>query len=126
MILLKKKQQDSTYFNFDKILMKGYHIKEQSDQEIQKFINGNRKEILSSYEDVEITIDFSTFDGATTISYLGQLTSGEYMYYSLKDNTYKNCLMIVEKPTITIESAVDMSSIIVEDFSVALYRSGDA
>ena len=45
MILLKKKQGEDSYFEFDKILSNGYNIKEDLDRITQKFINGRRKQI---------------------------------------------------------------------------------
>lgn len=125
MILLSKKNNDNTYYNFDKILRSGYHIKEDKDKIIQKFVNGRRKEILSSYTDCTITIDFGTFDLATTREYLSKLTTGTYKYYSLEDGTYKETRFILEeKPEMTFETAIDNNATI-EDFSVTLLRAGD-
>ena len=88
MILLKKKHDDGTYFEFDKILISGYNIKEDKDRITQKFVNGNRKQIVSEYTDCQITINLGTFDLKTTNEYLGELTNGTYMYYSLNDKKY--------------------------------------
>lgn len=125
MILLKRKLADGTYFEFDKILYDGYHIKEDRDRITQKFVNGNRKQIVSDYVDVQITIDLAPFDLETTYIYLQNLISGEYMYYSLEDKQYKNVNMIIEeKPKLTIESAVD-SQIYTDDFSITLLKASD-
>ena len=125
MILLKRKLEDGTYFEFDKILYSGYHIKEDKDRITQKFVNGNRKQIVSDYVDVQITIDLAPFDLETTNKYLQNLISGEYMYYSLEDKQYKNVNMIIEeKPELTIESAVD-NQIYTSDFSVTLLKASD-
>lgn len=125
MILLKRKLADGTYFEFDKILYSGYHIKEDKDRITQKFVNGNRKQIVSDYVDVQITIDLAPFDLETTNKYLQNLISGEYMYYSLEGKQYKSVNMIIEeKPELTIESAVD-NQIYTSDFSVTLLKASD-
>ena len=125
MILLKRKLADGTYFEFDKILYSGYHIKEDKDRITQKFVNGNRKQIVSDYVDVQITIDLAPFDLETTYKYLQNLISGEYMYYSLEGKQYKSVNMIIEeKPELTIESAVD-NQIYTSDFSVTLLKASD-
>ena len=125
MILLKRKLEDGTYFEFDKILYNGYHIKEDKDRITQKFVNGNRKQIVSDYVDVQITIDLAPFDLETTYKYLQNLISGEYMYYSLEGKQYKSVNMIIEeKPELTIESAVD-NQIYTSDFSVTLLKASD-
>ena len=125
MILLKRKLADGTYFEFDKILYSGYHIKEDRDRITQKFVNGNRKQIVSNYVDVQITIDLAPFDLETTYKYLQNLISGEYMYYSLEGKQYKSVNMIIEeKPELTIESAVD-NQIYTDDFSVTLLKASD-
>lgn len=124
MILLSKKEND-TYYDFDKILISGYHIKEDKDRIIQKFINGRRKEILSDYTDCEITIDLGTFDLSTTREYLSKLTTGTYKYYSLEDGTYKETEFIIkEKPEMTFETAIGDDATI-EDFSITLLKAGD-
>ena len=125
MILLKRKLADGTYFEFDKILYSGYHIKEDRDRITQKFVNGNRKQIVSNYVDVQITIDLAPFDLETTYKYLQNLISGEYMYYSLEGKQYKSVNMIIEeKPELTIESAVD-NQIYTDDFSITLLKASD-
>ena len=125
MILLKRKLEDGTYFEFDKILISGYNIKEDKNRITQKFVNGNRKQIVSDYVDVQITIDLAPFDLETTYKYLQNLISGEYMYYSLEGKQYKSVNMIIEeKPELTIESAVD-NQIYTSDFSVTLLKASD-
>ena len=76
MILLSKKN-GKTYFDFDKILVDGYTIKEDKDRITQKFVNGNRKQILSTYTDVVITINLGTLDLATKKQYIDNLTNGK-------------------------------------------------
>ena len=54
MILLKKKINNN-YYDFDKILIKGYEIDEQPNIISKKqFANGRRKKIQTSYTDVVI------------------------------------------------------------------------
>ena len=125
MILLKKKHDDGTYFEFDKILISGYNIKEDKDRITQKFVNGNRKQIVSEYTDCQITINLGTFDLKTTNEYLGELTNWTYMYYSLYDKKYKECKFIIDEiPEIIVETAIDNDATI-EDFSITLLRAGD-
>lgn len=125
MILLSKKNNDDSYYDFDKILREGYRIKEDKDRIIQKFVNGNRKEILSNYDDCKISIDLGTLDLETTIEYLNKLESGTYKYYSIKDNQFKEAnFLIEEKPEITIESSIGNNATI-NDFTVVLLRAGD-
>ena len=65
MILLKKKNGD-TYFEFEAILQSGYKINEQPNLIAKKqFVNGNRKKIITAYNDVVINIDLGCFDGNT-------------------------------------------------------------
>lgn len=125
MILLSKKINENEYFDFDKILIEGYHIKEDKDRIIQKFVNGRRKEILSSYVDCIIKVDLGTFDLATTIEYLDELESGTYKYYSLEDHQYKEAYFLIEeKPELTIESSIGNDATI-SDFNITLLRAGD-
>ena len=124
MILLSKKEND-TYYDFDKILISGYHIKEDKDRIIQKFVNGRRKEILSDYTDCTIKIDLGTFDLLTTRQYLSKLTTGTYKYYSLEDGEYKEADFILqEKPEMTFETAIGDDATI-EDFTITLLKAGD-
>lgn len=124
MILLSKKE-NNTYYDFDKILISGYHIKEDKDRIIQKYVNGRRKEIVSTYTDCIIKIDLGTFDLATTREYLSKLETGTYKYYSLEDGMYKETSFIIEeKPEMTFETAVDNNATI-KDFTVTLLKAGD-
>lgn len=124
MILLSKKN-GNTYFDFDKILVDGYTIKEDRDRITQKFVNGNRKQILSSYTDVVIKINLGTLDLVTTKQYIDNLTNGTYKYYSMKDNQYNETNFIVDEiPEINFNSAVNNNAII-NDFEITLYRAGD-
>lgn len=126
MILLKKKKSDGTYFEFDKILREGYSIFEDNDRTTQKFVNGNRKQIVSEYVDVKITIDLGTLDLETTANYLNELTNGEYQYYSIQDKTYKNIKMLIEnKPTIVVQGSFGNNSAFINDYSVTLLKAGD-
>ena len=125
MILLSKKQQNNTYFDFKKILKSGYTVKEDKDRITQKFVNGNRKQIVTEYEDVIITITLDTFDIDTTKTYLDQLTEGTYKYYSIKDKTYKEADFIIEeKPTLDISTATS-NGILVDSYEITLLRAGD-
>jgi hypothetical protein len=125
MILLSKKQDDGTYFEFDKILISGYHIKEDYDRITQKFANGRRKQIISDYVDCSITVDLGTFDLETTHNYLEQLTSGTYKYYSLEEKAFKETEFIIEeKPELQIDTAIGDNATI-NDFSVTLLKAGD-
>lgn len=125
MILLSKKINTNQYFDFDKILVNGFKIKEDKDRITQKFANGHRKQINSSYIDCTIIIDLSTLDKDTTKQYLDILTTGTYKYYSLNDNQYKETEFIIqEKPQIIVESSAN-NSMIIEDFEVILLKAGD-
>jgi len=121
MILLKKKI-NNTYYDFDKILIKGYEIDEQPNIISKKqFANGRRKKIQTSYIDVVIKINLGCFDGDTLATYLEKLQDGEYQYYSLKDKIYKNANFIVTLPTQKVVSSV--SEVIVDDFEALLEKS---
>ena len=123
MILLKKRE-NNTYFDFDKILVNGYKINEQPNLINKKqFVNGRRKKIITNYTDVVIEINLGCFDGDTLYTYLQKLQDGEYMYYSLKDKQYKSANFIVTLPEQTINNSA--SEIIVEDFTAVLEKSGD-
>ena len=124
MILLKRKNNDGTYFDFETILQSGYKITEQPNLIAKKqFVNGNRKKIVTTYNDVVINIDLGCFDGDTLAEYLSKLTDGEYQYYSLKDRTMKNANFIVTLPELQIDNSA--SDVFVGDFSVILEKSGD-
>ena len=123
MILLKKKE-NNTYFDFDKILVNGYKINEQPNLINKKqFVNGRRKKIITNYTDVVIEINLGCFDGNTLYTYLQKLQDGEFMYYSLKDKQYKSANFIVTLPEQTINNSA--SEVIVGDFTAVLEKSGD-
>lgn len=123
MILLKKKE-NNTYFDFDRILVNGYKINEQANLINKKqFVNGHRKKIITNYIDVVIEINLGCFDGDTLYTYLQKLQDGEYMYYSLKDKQYKSANFIVTLPEQTINNSA--SEVIVGDFTAVLEKSGD-
>lgn len=124
MILLKKKLQNDTYFNFDKILESGYKIKELPDIIAKKkYVNGKRKKIISNYTDVVITLDLGCYDGDTLADVLENLIDGEYEYYSLNDKIYKDANFIVTLPEQTVENCA--GDVIVGDFTVTLEKSSD-
>lgn len=125
MILLSKKIGNNQYYNFDKILISGYHIKEDNDRIIQKFANGHRKSINSSYIDCEIKIDLDTFDIDTTKEYLDHLTSGTYKYYSIDDKVYKETEFIIEgKPEMSIKTTAK-DNILVDEYEIVLLKAGE-
>ena len=124
MILLKKKISNNNYFEFKKILASGYNIKEDNDRITQKFANGHRKQFLTDYTDVIITIDLDTFDLDTTKAYIDELTSGTYQYYSLKDKQYKEATFLLqERPSLTMKLATDNK--LVDGYQVVLLKAGD-
>lgn len=126
MVLLRKKiDNTNTYFDFEKIVESGYQLKEDTDRITQKFVNGNRKQFVSNYTDVIITINLAPFDLETLVTYLEQLTNGEYQYFSYKDNTYKNAIFIIDEiPPIVTNRTVD-NDCIIDDFSIKLLKAGD-
>ena len=66
MILLRKKKNDGTYFDFDKILRSGYEIDEQENEiAIKQMANGKRKKIITSYVDCIININIGLWDNKT-------------------------------------------------------------
>ena len=124
MILLKKKISDNNYFEFKKILASGYNVKEDEDRITQKFANGHRKQFLTDYTDVIITINLDTFDLDTTKDYIDELTSGTYQYYSLKDKQYKEAIFLLqERPSLTMKLATDNK--LVDGYQVVLLKAGD-
>lgn len=126
MVLLRKKINNTNrYFDFEKIVESGYELKEDNDRITQKFVNGNRKQFVSSYTDVIITINLAPFDLETLISYLEQLTNGEYQYFSYKDNTYKNAIFIIDEIPPIITNRILDNDCIIDDFSVKLLKAGD-
>lgn len=124
MILLKKKNDDETYFDFEMILQNGYRINEQPNLINKKqFVNGKRKKILTSYTDVVININLGCFDGNTLAEYISKLQDGEYQYYSLKDKQMKNANFIVTLPELQIDNSA--SEVFVGDFIAILEKSSD-
>lgn len=124
MILLKKKNQDNSYFDFETILQSGYKINEQPNLIAKKqFVNGKRKKIVTTYSDVVITIDLGCFDGDTLAEYLTKLTDGEYQYYSLNDKVMKNANFIVTLPELQVDNSA--SEVFVGDFTATLEKSSD-
>lgn len=124
MMLLRKKNQDNSYFDFETILQSGYKINEQQNLIAKKqFVNGNRKKIVTSYTDVVINVDLGCFDGNTLAEYISKLTDGEYQYYSLKDKVMKNANFIVTLPELQIDNSA--SEVFVGDFTALLEKSSD-
>ena len=126
MILLSKKEVNNnviTYYNFEKIIISGYEIKEDNDRITQKFANGNRKQFISSYTDVIIKITLDTIDIDTTKQYLDKLTTGTYKFYSIKDKQYKEAQFIIqEKPELIVENAVNSPNM--SEYQIILMRAG--
>lgn len=123
MILLKKINNEDD-FVFDKILKKGYEIKEQPNLINKKqFANGRRKKIITTYTDVVIKINLGCFDGNTLAEYIDNLKDGEYQYYSLNDKTMKNANFIVTLPSFKIENSAN--EIVTSDFEAVLEKSGE-
>lgn len=124
MILLKKKNNDDTYFEFETILASGYKINEQPNLINKKqFVNGRRKKIITAYTDVVINIDLGCFDGDTLADYLENLTDGEYQYYSLNDKVMKNANFIVTIPQLQVDNSAN--EVFVGDFTAVLEKSSD-
>ena len=124
MILLKKKINDNNYFEFKKILKSGYDVKEDKDRITQKFANGHRKQFVSDYTDVVITISLDTFDIDTTKEYLDQLTTGTYQYYSINDKQYKEATFILEeKPELVV--GLSAKNTLIDSYEVVLLKAGD-
>ena len=125
MILLKKKKDNNTYFDFDMILRDGYEIDEQQDViSTKKLANGKRKKIVSSYIDCIIKIKIGLWDNDTYQKYKEYLSDGEFQYWSYKYNTMKNANFIVTLPSISTEYAID-NSIGIEDLEIILEKSSD-
>lgn len=127
MILLSKKEtinEQVSYYNFEKIIISGYNIKEDNDRITQKFANGHRKQFVSSYTDCIITITLDTQDIDTTKEYISKLTSGTYKYYSIKDKQYKEATFIIqERPEMVVESAINNANL--EEYEITLLKAGD-
>lgn len=129
MILLSKKETENnntTYFDFEKIVISGYNIKEDNDRVTQKFVNGHRKQFISNYTDCTIIITLDTDDIETTNEYLSRLTNGTYKYYSLKDKQYKEAQFILEtRPELIVASAISNTNTSIEQYQVTLLKAGD-
>lgn len=125
MILLSKKETNNTYYNFDKIIISGYDIKEDNDRITQKFANGHRKQFVSDYTDCMIVITLDTDDLNTTNEYISKLTTGTYKYYSIKDKQYKEATFIIEeRPELIVESSINTNANI-EQYQITLLKAGD-
>ena len=125
MILLRKKKNDGTYFDFDKILRSGYEIDEQENEiAIKQMANGKRKKIITSYVDCIININIGLWDNKTYQEYKDYLTDGEFQYWSYKYNQMKNANFIITKPPISTEYAYD-NDIGINDITIKLEKSSD-
>ena len=125
MILLRKKKNDGTYFDFDKILRSGYEIDEQENEiAIKQMANGKRKKIITSYVDCIININIGLWDNKTYQEYKEYLTDGEFQYWSYKYNQMKNANFIITKPPISTEYAYD-NDIGINDITIKLEKSRD-
>ena len=125
MILLRKKKNDGTYFDFDKILRSGYEIDEQENEiAIKQMANGKRKKIITSYVDCIININIGLWDNKTYQEYKEYLTDGEFQYWSYKYNQMKNANFIITKPPISTEYAYD-NDIGINDITIKLEKSSD-
>lgn len=123
---LLKKINDNDEFTFNKILLSGYEIEEQPNtiSKVQ-FVNGNRKRIYTDYEDCIIKINLGGIDASDFEDYLANLTDGEYQYFSLEHNEYRNANFLVTKPSLTINMALDTNNMYLEDISITLEKSSD-
>lgn len=125
MILLRKKKNDGTYFDFDKILRSGYEIDEQENEiAIKQMANGKRKKIITSYVDCIININIGLWNNKTYQEYKEYLTDGEFQYWSYKYNQMKNANFIITKPPISTEYAYD-NDIGINDITIKLEKSSD-
>ena len=125
MILLRKKKNDGTYFDFDKILRSGYEIDEQENEiAIKQMANGKRKKIITSYVDCIININIGLWDNKTYQEYKDYLTDGEFQYWSYKYNQMKNANFIITIPSISTEYAYD-NDIGINDITIKLEKSSD-
>ena len=125
MILLRKKKNDGTYFDFDKILRSGYEIDEQENVIAKKqMANGKRKKIYTSYVDCVIKINLGLLDNATYQEYKTYLTDGEFQYWSYKYNQMKNANFIITTPPITTEYVYD-NDMGINDIEITLEKSSD-
>ena len=126
MILLRKKKNDGTYFDFDKILRSGYEIDEQENEiAIKQMANGKRKKIITSYVDCIININIGLWDNKTYQEYKEYLTDGEFQYWSYKYNQMRNANFIITKPPISTEYAYENNDIGIDDMTIKLEKSSD-
>lgn len=126
MILLKKRKDDGTYFDFDKILRNGYEIDEQENVINKKqMANGKRKKIITSYVDCIIKINIGLWDNKTYQEYKEYLTDGEFQYLSYRENKMKNANFIITNPSISTEYAYENNDIGIDDMTITLEKSSD-
>ena len=126
MILLKKKKNDGTYFEFDKILRSGYEIEEQPNLIAKKqMVNGKRKKITTTYTDCIIKINLGLYDNETYQEYKENLVDGDYQYFSFESNSMKNANFIITNSSIKTEYAFDNSNIGINDLIITLEKSSD-
>ena len=125
MYLLKKINGNSS-FTFEKILVKGYEIKEQPNtiSKVQ-FVNGNRKRIYTSYEDCIIKINLGGIDASDFEDYLANLTDGEYQYWSFEHNEYRNANFLITKPSIVANNVYNTNNFYLDDIDITLEKSSD-
>lgn len=125
MYLLKKINGNNS-FTFNKILISGYEIEEQPNTiSTVQFVNGNRKRVYTDYEDCIIKVNLGGIDASDVEDYLSNLTDGEYEYYSLEHNEYRNANFLITKPSFTINKAFNTNSMYLEDISITLEKSSD-
>lgn len=126
MILLKKRKDDGTYFDFDKILRNGYKIDEQENViDKKQMANGKRKKIITSYVDCIININIGLWDNKTYQEYKEYLTDGEFQYWSYRENKMKNANFIITNPSISTEYAYGNNDIGIDDMDITLEKSSD-
>ena len=126
MILLRKKKNDGTYFDFDKILRNGYEIYEQENViDKKQMANGKRKKIITSYVDCIININIGLWDNKTYQEYKDYLTDGEFQYWSYRENKMKNANFIITNPSISTEYAYENNDIGIDDMTIKLEKSSD-
>lgn len=125
MILLRKKKEDGTYFDFDRILREGYNINEQPNVTAQKqMANGKRKKIITNYTDCVISVNLGLLDNETYQKYKDNLVDGEYQYFSFRDNKMKNANFLITIPEIAVEFAFN-NTIGIGDIIITLEKSSD-
>ena len=126
MILLRKKKNDGTYFDSDKILRNGYEIYEQENAiDKKQMANGKRKKIITSYVDCIININIGLWDNKTYQEYKEYLIDGEFQYWSYRENKMKNANFIITNPSISTEYAYENNDIGIDDMTIKLEKSSD-